>query len=1219
QIRSLALTDDVVEFMALQLQKLPAPAQTVLKLAACIGNEFDLATLAIVDEKSQAETASNLWKALQEGLVLPTSEVYKFFQEKSQLRVQNPSSSELLESDSCSYKFLHDRVQQAAYSLIPDEQKQIAHLKIGQLLLTHTSAAETEEKLFEIVNQLNIGKSLIVEPSQQIELAQLNLKAGQKARAATAYTAAFEYCTTGIALLAEDSWQTQYEITLALYEAATEAAYLSGNFEQMKQLAAVIAERSRTLLDTIKVYEIQIQAAQAQHQFLEAVQIALKIVEGLGTSLPEQPSQLDIVKAFGATKSILAGRKPLDLMTLPQMRDPNKLAVVRILAAVSAAAFVVTPALLPFIVLEQVNLSVLYGNSSFSAIGYAYYGLILCGMTGEIEFGYQCAKLALKLLEHFNAKELKSRVYVGIYCSVWHWKEPLKNSLAFLREGYEVGLETGDLESAAICGFIYISYCWFIGRELSDLSQESAAFREQLRLLNQEGLTSHLTVFQQAILNLVGNGAEPWQLTGDAFVRQEILPVLERSDHLTALYYFYATELNLCYLFGKFELAVEAAIAAENYIGGATGLFIVPLCYTYDSLAHLAIYVRVSETQQQCIMDRVAKNQEKMKTWADHDPANYLHKFYLVEAERYRVLGYKSEALEFYDRAIAGATENEYLQEVALANELAAKFCLEWGKPRVARDYLHDAYYSYARWGAAAKVRELEQSYPELLALILQSDELQLTSEITLHETNTFTSHTSNRSSTSSSRNISAVLDIKTVLKASQTLSSEIHLERLLSTLLQVVIENAGADKSALLLLKGNRLIVEATSTVVCCSTVLLSIPLEESQELPITLIQRVKRTLQPLVISHAITHSSLMADPYIIRQQPKSLLCAPILHQGKLLGVLYLENNLAMGAFTSDRVEILNLLCTQAAISLQNARLYQQSQEYAQKLEFYLNDLKQMQLQLVQNEKMSALGNLVAGVAHEINNPVGFIAGNLQPAQDYVGDLFNLIELYQEKFPNPGVEIEAEIEEMDLEYVREDLPKLISSMNEGVDRIRNISTSLRTFSRADSDRPVSFNIHDGLESTLLILKHRLKASEFRPAIEVVKDYGNLPLVKCFPGQLNQVFMNVLANAIDALEESNKGRSFSEIKARPNQITIQTALSESNNQVLIRIKDNGVGMSNEVKENIFNHLFTTKSVGQGTGLGLSIAHQIVVEKHGGTLLVNSSIGEGSEFVISIPG
>ncbi|MEG4575720.1 AAA family ATPase [Microcoleus sp. N3A4] len=1214
QIRSLALTDDVVELMALQLQKLPVSAQKVLKLAACIGNQFDLATLAIVREKSQAETASDLWKALQEGLVLPTSEVYKFFQEESELREQNPSSSELLDSDSCSYKFLHDRVQQAAYSLIPNEQKQIAHLKIGQLLLTHTSVAE---KLFEIVNQLNIGKSLIVHPAGQLELAKLNLKAGQKARAATAYTAAFEYCTTGIALLAEDSWQTHYEITLALYEAATEAAYLSGNFEKMTQLTAITTEQSRTLLDTIKVYEIQIQAAQAQHQFIQAVQIALKSVERLGNSLPEQPSQSDIAKAFEKTKFILARRQPLDLIHLPQMTDPKKLAVVRILAAVSSAAFVVTPALLPFIVLEQVNLSVQYGNTSFSAIGYAYYGLILCGMAGEIDFGYECAQLAHLLLDRFNAKEMKARVYVGIYCSVWHWKEPLKNSLPFLREGYQVGLETGDLESAAICGFIYISYCWFLGRELSELSLESAAFRAQLAHLNQEGLTSHLTVFQQAILNTIGDSAKPWQLTGDAFDREEIVPTLQRSGDRTALYYFYASELSLCYMFGKFELAVEAAIAAENYIGGATGLFIVPICYTYDSLAHLAIYSQVFKAQQQRILERVTKNQEQMKKWADRAPENYLHKFYLVEAERYRVLGQKSEALEFYDRAIALATENEYLQEVALANELAAKFYLEWGKPRIARDYLHDAYYSYARWGAAAKVSELEQSYPELLALILQSDELQLTSEITLHARNTITSHTISKSSSSSSRGISAALDIQTVLKASQTLSSEIHLERLLSTLLQVVIENAGADKSALLLLKENRLIVEAISTVVCCSTVLLSIPLEESQELPITLIHSVKRTLQPSVISNVTTHSSLMADPYIICHQPKSLLCAPILHQGKLLGVLYLENNLATGAFTSDRVEILNLLCTQAAISLQNARLYYQSQEYAQKLELYLNDVQQMQLQLVQSEKMSALGNLVAGVAHEINNPVGFLTGNLEPAQDYVQDLFSLIDLYEEKFPAPGRDIEAKIEAIDLEYLREDLPKLINSMNEGVDRIRNISTSLRTFSRADSDRPVPFNIHDGLDSTLLILKHRLKASDRRPAIEVVKEYGNLPLVECFPGQLNQVFMNVLANAIDVLEESNQGRSFSQIKANPNQIAIQTAIEEGK-RISIRIKDNGGGMSDEVKQKIFDHLFTTKPVGQGTGLGLSIARQIVTEKHNGTIEVNSVLDRGTEFAILLP-
>ena len=442
---------------------------------------------------------------------------------------------------------------------------------------------------------------------------------------------------------------------------------------------------------------------------------------------------------------------------------------------------------------------------------------------------------------------------------------------------------------------------------------------------------------------------------------------------------------------------------------------------------------------------------------------------------------------------------------------------------------------------------------------------------------------------------------------------------------MEVAIQNAGAQTGVLILREEEnwKIAVHCSDGQGCLLQETIAI--EESQSIPLTVINYVKRTQTTLVFDDVKTQLIFASDSYMMQQEPKSILCTPILHQGKLMAILYLENNLTTGAFTRDRVALLNILCSQAAISLENARLYQESQQLyqqsrddAQKLEQYINNLKQMQLQLVQNEKMSALGNLVAGVAHEINNPVGFIVGNLQPAQEYVGDLFNLIDLYQEKFPDPGVEIEAEIEDMDLEYLREDLPKLIGSMKEGVDRIRNISTSLRTFSRADSDRPVSFNIHDGIESTVLILKHRLKASEFRPAIEIVKEYGNLPLVKCFPGQLNQVFMNILANAIDALEESNKGLGFSEIKARPNLITVQTVLSESKNQVLIRIKDNGTGMPDSVKENIFNHLFTTKPVGQGTGLGLSIAHQIVVEKHGGTLTVNSSLGEGSEFVISIP-
>ncbi|MEH2159281.1 ATP-binding sensor histidine kinase [Nostoc sp.] len=1513
-VKALALTDDVVEFMAQQLQKLPDITQDILKLAACIGNQFDLATLAIVSEKSQIETAAGLWKALQEGFIIPTNEIYKFYQDSSlvigHLQMTNDKAQSLsggfLRSELCKrgqmtvYKFLHDRVQQAAYFLIPDAQKQTAHLKIGQLLLTHTPIAK-DEKLFEIVNQLNIGKSLIVNLSEQIELAQLNLKAGQKARAATAYTAAFEYCTTGIALLAEDMWQTQYELTLALYETATEVAYLSGNFQQMTQFAAVITEHSRNLLDTVKVYEVQIQAAQAQHHFIEAVQIALKIVERLGTSFPEQPSPLDIARAFEATKSILAGRQPLDLITLPQIANPNKLAIIRILAAVSSAAFVVSPALLPFIVLEQVNLSVQYGNSSFSAIGYAYYGMILCGMVGEIDFGYECAKLALLLLEHFNAKELKSRVYVGIHCSVWHWKEPLKNTLPFLREGYEVGLETGDLESAAICGFIYISYCWFMGKELSDLSRESAAFRDQLAHLNQEGLTSHLTVFQQAILNMIGDAAEPWQLSGDAFNREEIVPALQRSGDQTALYYFYASQLGLCYVFGKFELAVEAAIAAENYIGGATGLFIVPLCYTYDSLAHLAIYSQVCEAQQQHILQRVAKNQEKIKKWADHAPENHLHKFYLVEAERYRVLGQKSEVLEFFDRAIALAKQHGYIQEEALANELAAKFYLNWGKEPIAQSYITQAYYGYAHWGAKAKVADLERCYPQLLAPILEQTRSPLSTNETIFTLGSVTSTTSATSSSS----VSVALDLATILKASQTLSGEIELEKLLSVLLHIVIENAGADKCVFMLLESGRLLIQAlaqlsqsivqnqAARVDFYPMLLNPQPIEDSVDVPVGLINTVKRSLQPAVIVDATVQPQLINDSYIQQQQPKSILCSPILHQGKLLGILYLENNLATGAFTSDRVQLLNLLCAQAAISLENARLYGNSQNYAQQLtqsltklqasetrfqnlannipgmvyqfrlapdgststpyvssgcfdlyglapeqvmagthslyamnhpddraaiaqaiaysaqtltpfdlecriilpsetvkwvrstarperqadgaiiwdgvmidisngkqaeislaeereflnaiihnitdgivvcdasgkltlfnkatrEFHglpveslpaeqwaehfdlyqpdgqtplskteiplfralqgeivenaemviapkhglkrillasgqaifdasgnklgavvvmrdisdrklaevalqqksldlqqaLNDLQNAQLQIVQSEKMSALGNLVAGVAHEMNNPLGFIAASLKQAKPTIADIVEHLKLYQESLPNKNDQIKDHAESIDLNYSLEDLPKMIDSMSMACDRLKNISTSLRTFSRADKDYKVPFNIQQGIDSTILILKHRLKANEQRPAIEVKTDYSTLPQIECFPGQLNQVFMNILANAIDALDESNINRSFEEIKINPNRIIIKTSLEIKG--VKITITDNGNGMPEEVKQKIFDHLFTTKAVGKGTGLGLAIARQIVEETHGGKLSFNSVLGEGTEFIIEIP-
>lgn len=295
---------------------------------------------------------------------------------------------------------------------------------------------------------------------------------------------------------------------------------------------------------------------------------------------------------------------------------------------------------------------------------------------------------------------------------------------------------------------------------------------------------------------------------------------------------------------------------------------------------------------------------------------------------------------------------------------------------------------------------------------------------------------------------------------------------------------------------------------------------------------------------------------------------------------------------------------------------LNQKLEQRAAELTATVEQLQKSQQRLVQSEKMSSLGQLVAGIAHEINNPAGFMKGNVTYAQKYMQDLIEHIHLYKNQAS--AAEISQHAKKIDLEYLLKDFPHILTSMDLGVDRICNISVSLRTFARADTNVKIPFNIHDGIDSTLLILKHRLKACATRPAIKIIRDYDNLPDIKCFPGQLNQVFMNLLANAIDALEESNLGRSYQEIVANPNFIRIETKLIEDENSILIRIKDNGLGVSDEIKSKIFDHLFTTKAVGKGTGLGLSITRQIIVEKHGGSIEVNPIPNQGAEFVITLP-
>ncbi|MBN3898514.1 MAG: AAA family ATPase [Nostoc sp. NOS(2021)] len=1212
-IQAIGITDkNVVELVASRVEKLPKFTQDVLKLAACVGDRFSLDILSIVNEKSPSLTANDLHSALQAGLILPLSEAYRIPLVFNQEEAVNLN----FDTSRVGYKFLHDRVQQAAYSLIPEELKKSTHLKIGQLLLKNIPKQEIEANIFDIVNQLNVGIVNLIEQSEKTELARLNLIAGRKAKASTAYEAALKYFTNGIELLNIDAWQTEYTLTIGLYEGAAEVAYLGGDFEQMQQWAEVVQQHAKTLLDKVKVYEVQIIASIIQSKQLEAIKIAVSILQLLGISFPDEPTSTDIQQGMDEIAASLKGKamsndKPLnvyaDLINLPLMTDLNKIAAMRILMGVLPAAFQTAPAMMPIIVCKMVNLSLMYGNTAVSAYGYSLYGLLLCGVQGEIDSGYEFGKLASSLVSQFNAEELKAKILTVVSAHVMHWKEHVRETLTSAMAGYSSGLETGDLEYAGYCGYIYPYHSFWMGKELWVLEKELIAYCDSLKKIKQQVALTWNLVYLQTVLNLKGNFENVDCLIGEAYDEQSMLPIHQQVNDLYTINHLFVNKLMLSYLFGEYFKAVENAAIAEKSLGGVTGLFVVPLFYFYDSLAHLAIYHTAKQSDQQAILEKVEANQQKMELWATHAPTNHLHRFYLVEAERYQVLGQKLEAMDYYENSIAKSKENGFLQEEALAYELAGKFYQSLGKELIHQAYITKAYYAYIRWGAIAKVKHLESKY---VFLVGQTTTIEnFTSKIdTIHPT----------TSTTTNSSLSDFLDFNAFIKFSQAITNEIVLENLLGKLIKILLENAAAQKAVLLLLKDNHLYIEASgNTADDVVTVLRSIPVEKYQDLPLSVINYVFRTQQYLVLNDAVLAEPFNFDIYIQKSQTKSIFCLPIMYQSQLTGIIYLENQLSSGAFVPERVEVLKVLVSQMAIAIENASLYTRAQDKSRELEQSIKDLQEAQLQLIQSEKMSSLGNLVAGVAHEINNPIGFITGSIAQAKDIVKDLIDYLQLYREKFPNPGAEIEEKAEEIDIDFLLKDLPKMIDGMTVGTQRIRNISTSLRTFSRADTTSKVLANIHEGIDSTLLILQHRLKADHNRPAIKIIKNYADIPSVKCYLGQLNQVFMNIIANAIDALEEVNIGRNFVDIQEKyPNIITIETNVQVEN--VVIKIQDNAKGMTEEVKACIFENLFTTKCVGKGTGLGLSISRQIIVENHGGSLICESVLGQGTQFIISIP-
>lgn len=916
QIKALDITENVVDLMLGKLRKLPETTQKALRLAACIGNSFDLSTLSTIYEKSASRTFRDLLSAIQSGAIQPMSEL--------ELTSESPIESALFIQD---YKFLHDRVQQAAYALIDDQQKKVVHLQIGRLLLANLSKEAREEKIFTLVDHLNEGRALIKSKDEKIALAELNLQAGRKAKKATAYTASRSYLAVAENEFTEDIWEKHYEMSLILYKELAEVEYLNGDIEQSQFLIEKALRQAKSDLDRTEFYYLQIIQYTLLGKIGEAIDSGRTALRALGIDLPSENLESAFEAELMEYQENLGKQEISLLYNSSEMVVPEKRAALKILIRILPAAWIFNPALMYIVGTKLVNLNIKHGHMEKSPIGYACFGVINAHVLHNYDLAYQHGCLSVKLADKYN--DLSSKVGTRQFhaCMIMPWLKHIKLSERVNVEGIEAGLQSGDLQPTGYSVTYNLYNLIYQGKNLDLLLKKvdrGLLFSQESH--NQWAVNCILSA-KILIQNLVGLTRSKSCFDVEEIKEVDFLETCQKDQTLAAVCFYYIFKAEVLYLYGQ-SLDLSLLEQAGEWFDYIPSTISISKHNFYYSLTLTSLHHQSSLGEQERYWQQLKANQQRMKEWADNCPENFLHKYLLVAAEMSRISGQWYQAMNLYDQAIESARKNEFIQNEALANELAAKFWLEQGKEEFAQLYMRKACQGYQIWGAKRKVEVLEETYPQW-----------------------FSSSSSNRklatgataSSTTSNRLIEA-LDLTTIMKASQAISGEIVLEDLIEKLMKIAIENAGAQKGFLLLEKEGNWVIEAEGTVDSDEVhILQSISIgsisvnHQTPLLSASIINYVTRTQENLVLDDAAHEGQFIHDPYIVATQPKSILCTPLLNQGNLCGILYLENNLTTNAFTPDRLEVLKLLSSQAAISLQNAQLYVALRENEKRLTQFL------------------------------------------------------------------------------------------------------------------------------------------------------------------------------------------------------------------------------------------------------------------------------------------
>jgi PAS domain S-box-containing protein len=1243
RIHAKGYTDNVVDLMVGKLTRLPVETQKALHQMACLGNSAEIKMFSIVHRTSEEELHSDLWEAVRLELIVR------------------------LNGD---YRFVHDRIQEAAYSLIPAHQRAGAHLRIGRLLVVHTPPDKREEAIFEMVNQLNRGAELITAREEREHLAELNLLAGKRAKTSTAYASALSYLVVGASLLGEDSWERKHTLTFALELQRAECEFLTGALAEAEQRLAMLSNFAATAVERATVACMRADLYMTMDQSNRAVTVGLDYLRQLSIAWSPHPTEEEARREYSRIWSQIGGRTIEEFVDLPLMSDPASLATLDVLTKLGPAAFFTDFTLHSLVVCRAINLSLEHGFSDGSCPHLEWLGAVAGGYFGDYHAGFRFGQLGYDLVEKRGLKRFQARTYNNFGVQVLPWAKHLKAGRDLLRRAFEAANQMGDLTFAAFACTNLNTNLLAAGDPLAEVQAEverSLAFAQKIRF----GYAIDLVSIQLGLVRtLRGLTAKFGSLDDQHFDERRLERHLSGSPELApAESAYWIRKLQARFMAGDYTSAVEASSRAQKLVGAWQTAPETAEHHFYGALSQAAFCDLALPDERQQHLDALAAHHRQLTIWAANCPENFENRAALVGAEIARIEGRIPDAEHLYEEAIRSARANGFVQNVAIANELAGRFYGSRGFEQIAQLYLRNARQCYLSWGAAGKVRQLDELYPHLREEEPETDARTTIGAPIEH------------------------LDLATVLKISQAVSGEIVLENLIDTLLRTAIEHAGAERGLLILPRGTELRIQAEATTGGSSVTLelRDAPIS-SVELPETVIQYAARTQESVMLDDASARSSFSGssfsndnDEYIRRAHARSILCLPLVKQGRLIAVLYLENNLAANVFTPARIAVLNVLVSAAAISLENSLLYRELQEREAKIR-----------RLVDANIVGVLISNREGLILEAND--AFLQMVLYAREDVTSGRLRWPDLTPPEWQAVSAQAEAQLrasgtcEIFEKEYLRSDgsrVPVLITATMNGdarsetlafvVDlterkgaeeereRLRQAQADLAYMSRVitvgelaaslahEIKQPIAAavmnaktcarwlqrdvpDIEEACEAASRVVKDTTRAAEIidrvrslyrrdtpqrelvdlneivREMMVLLQDEANRYSIP-ISGELTQGLPKVMADRVQ-LQQVLMNLMLNGIEAMKDtggELTV-TSKSTKDGQLIVSIRDSGIGLP-EHPDRIFEAFFTTKS--QGTGMGLSISRTIV-ESHSGRLWASANTGRGATFHFSLP-